>query len=155
MRSFVVFILSLLIIATALPQGNELAQEHALLVRDCKFIKGHAGRVVAEASEAELNRDVALAHAEQIAKSLKDMEWHLEQAKKLLKPDQLKLVRQHHELLAKSCETLKKTSESLEKELNKSAPDRLTVRKIATNLRKEITTAAEYHDALRAKLGIK
>ncbi|MBM4168614.1 MAG: hypothetical protein FJ215_05600 [Ignavibacteria bacterium] len=155
MRSLIVFALLVLVAAVSYSQSNALAQEHALLVKDCKLIKGHAGRVVAEASEPELNRDVALAHAEQIAKSLKDMEWHLEQAQKLLKPDQLKLVKQHHELLAKSCETLKKNSESLEKELNKSNPDRLTVKKLATALRQEMTTASGYHDALRAKLGIK
>ncbi len=155
MRSLIVFVLALLIVSTSFSQGNPLAQEHALLVRDCKLIRGHAGRVVAEASESELNRDVALAHTEEIAKSLEAMEWRLEQSKKLLKPAQLKLVQQHHELLEKSCETMKKKCESLEKELNKSNPDRLTVRKLASELRKEMTTASGYHDALRAKLGIK
>lgn len=136
-------------------QVSDLFQEHALLTRDCKLVKGHANRVIAEATEHELNRDVALAHAEQIAKSLDDMQQRLQQARKMLKEDQRKAVLVHQTAIEKSCEKLHEMYNNLEKELEKQNPDRLKVRKIAIDLRNEITLATEHHASLKRKIGMK
>lgn len=136
-------------------QVSNLFQEHALLTRDCKQIKGHAGRVIAEASEPELNTDVALAHAEEISKSLTLMENHLNKAKKLLTSDQTKKVDTHHNALAKSCLRLSNIYKQLLEELMKEKPNRSTVKKLATDLRNEISFASDHHESLKRKIGMK
>lgn len=136
-------------------QVSNLFQEHVLLTRDCKQIKGHAGRVIAEASEIELNTDVALAHAKEISKNLTLMENHLNQAKKFLTADQLKKVQIHHDALAKSCLRLANICKQVLEELMKEKPDRSAVKKLGTDLRNEISFASDHHESLKRKIGMK
>lgn len=152
-----VFFFALLIFSFFSPftQVSDLFQEHALLTRDGKRVKGHANRVIAETTEQELNRDVALAHAKQISISLDDMRQRLQQVRKMTKEDQRKAVLVHQTAIEKSCEKLHEMCNDLVKELGKQNPDRLKVRKMAIDLRNEIAFAAEHHSSLKRKIGMK
>jgi septal ring factor EnvC (AmiA/AmiB activator) len=132
-----------------------LTELHALLTEDCKNVRGHAGRVVAEASEPELNIDLAAAHTTEVSKNLRNMEQRLQAARKLLSADQLKRVREHQEYLEKLCGRLKDLTEKLEKELSKEKPDRIEVRRTASSLRAEMDRGRQEHALLKQKLGLK
>lgn len=135
-------------------QVAELSQQHAVLTKDCKSIRGHTGRVIAEADEPELNRDVALAHAREVIKSVLSLEKRLAATKKLLTPEQLKKVSGHYSFLEKTCAKLKDLSAQLEKELSKENPSRAAVKRLAAVLRTEITEGNKEHQLLKKKLDI-
>jgi hypothetical protein len=148
-------VLVLLVVATTPAQVSELAQQHAQLTSDCKAIRGHAKRIVEEASAAELNTSVASAHLGAAVKSLGSMEKRLQGTKKLLNADQRKLVSAEYSALEKLCSRLKLLSERLAQELAEQNPDRFAVRKLAFDIRSEMTTGSEIHEKIKNKLGLK
>lgn len=141
--------------AVAEAQPSNLAEEHSLLVKDCKNIRGHAGRVVEEASQSDLNRDVAHAHAEEVVKYLRQMEGRLATTKKMLKKEQLVRVTSHYKSLEQSCSKMQELSSKIEKELSKEKPDRLEVKKMATALRAEMSGGNDVHQKMMKALGLR
>jgi transposase len=155
MRLFGCFLLALLFAAPTPAQVSELAQQHALLTSDCKAVRGHARRIVEEASAADLNTSVAAAHCGEVVKALHSMEKRLQSTKKLLSPKQATSVAAEYAALEKLCQRLKRVSAQLEQELAKDQPDRFLVRKMALDLRNEMSTGSEIHEKIKSKLGVK
>ncbi|GEM_PF-1679819 len=154
------YLITLISILLLLPEGAaaqkaDLSQQIEQLTRDCKNIRGHAGRVVEEASQSELNKDLALAHAQEVVRNLELMERNLDETAKLLTNEQRKLVHQEHQSLKKTCERLKELSARLRTALSKEKPERLEVKKIAMDLRNEMSAGNEVHQRMKKKLGIK
>jgi hypothetical protein len=145
----------LLLPGAATAQKANLSRQLEQLTRDCKNIRGHAGRVVEEASQSELNKDLALAHAQEVVRNLELMERNLDATARLLTNEQHKLVRQEQESLEKTCERLKELSTRLRAALSKEKPDRLEVKKIAMELRNEMSAGNEVHQRMKKKLGMK
>jgi len=141
-------------ISLAVGQTSELAQEHSLLTTQCKSIRGHAGRIVAEAGQGSLNKDVAMAHLDQVAKFQEQMEKQLASSKKLLTPQQAKTVAAEYKSLEETCSTLGDLVEKLRKEFNEANTDKLKIRKLATQLRSEMTSGYDVHERMKKKLGI-
>jgi len=83
------------------------------------------------------------------------MEKRLQGTKKLLNPKQASSVAAEYAALEKLCQRLKQLSTQLEQELAKDRPDKFLVRKLALDLRNEMTTGTEIHDKLKSKLGVK
>lgn len=135
-------------------QDTDLARQHSLLTTDCKNIRGHAGRIVAEASERQLNRDVALAHLGEVAKFHELMEKQLVTSKKLLTAGDLKVVAAEYKSLEATCSAIGKLVEKLQKEFEKSEPDKLAIRDMAVKLRSEMSDGYDVHERLKKKLGI-
>ena len=136
-------------------QQSILVQEHELLTRDCRMIRGHSRRVVEEASATDLNSSVAAAHLGEIAKSLHAMEKRLKETKKYLSPAQLKLVDPEYTALEKICVKLNELTVQLEREFNKEEPDKFRVRKLALELREVMASGSEQHESMKRKLGLK
>lgn len=155
MKLFRILVGMLVVVQVGGAQTSDLAKEHTLLTTDCKAIRGHAKRIVEEASAAELNTSVAAAHLGEVIKSLSSMEKRLQGTKKLLNADQAKLVSAEYSALEKLCTRLKGMCEKLEQELAKQNPDRFVVRKLAFDIRNEMTSGSEIHDKLKSKLGVK
>ena len=135
-------------------QTSELVQQHSLLTTQCKNIRGHAGRIVAEAGQSKLNKDVASAHLAEIEKYHQQMEKQIASSKKLLGPAELKSVSAEYKSLEKTCSTIGDLVKKLQKEFEKKEPARLTVRSLARNLRSEMTAGYDVHERLKKKLGV-
>ncbi|MBI4419143.1 MAG: hypothetical protein HY563_10225 [Ignavibacteriales bacterium] len=135
-------------------QSSDLASLHSSLTTACKSIRGHAGRIVAEASETELNKDVAQAHLREVAHYQEEMEENLKSAQPLLTATQRKATDAEHKALEKVCETVKDLIRKLEKEFAAAKPERRAIRELATKMRNEMTYGKEVHDQLKKKLGI-
>ncbi|HXG38120.1 MAG TPA: hypothetical protein VNL36_05045 [Bacteroidota bacterium] len=155
MRLSVCIVFALLVVVSTSAQVSELAQQHALLTSDCKAIRGHAKRIVEEASASELNTSVASAHCGEVVKALGSMEKRLQGTKKLLDANQAKSVAAEYTALEKLCQRLKQLSRQIEQELAKDQPDKFLVRKLAYDLRNEMTAGSEIHETMKKKLGVK
>lgn len=151
--SLLIFLLCLSTLAFA--QSEKLIAEHAALTSDCKAVRGHAQGIVSEASQSELNRDVTLAQANEVAKALESMEERLATSKKILSADQLKSVAGHYSALEKLCSDLQDQIGIIIGELEKSKPDQIKVRNLAVDLRTKMKTGSAEHDLLKKKLGIR
>lgn len=138
----------------ALAQTTELSKQHSLLTTQCKSIRGHAGRIVAESSESSLNREVAAAHLGEIAKFRDQMEQQLASSKKLLSAELLKSVSAEYKSLEKTCSTIEDLVGKIRKELEKKEPARSAVRNLAVTLRSEMTAGYEVHEKMKKKLGL-
>ena len=150
-----IFILLLCFPALGYAQSDKLIAEHASLTSDCKAVRGHAQGIVSEASQGELNRDVTLAQAQEVAKALQSMEKRLANTKKLLTADQLKSVQAHYASLEGLCEGLQAEIGDILTELAKSKPDRIKVRNLAVDLRTKMKNGSAEHDLMKKKLGIR
>ncbi len=135
-------------------QNPDLARQLSLLTTDCKNIRGHAGRIVAEANQTAFNADVARAHLDEIAKFHALMEQQLEGSKKLLQASEMKLVGAEYKSLEKTCSVIGGLVEKLQKEFQKDEADRSTVRDVASSLRAEMSSGYDVHERLKKKLGI-
>jgi uncharacterized protein (UPF0335 family) len=138
----------------AFAQSNKLLAEHSALTSDCKSVRGHAQGIVSEASQSELNRDVALAQAEEVEKALKSMKERLETTKDLLSPEQLKSVANNYKVLEGLCADLQQEIGDILVELHKDKPDRIKVRNMAVDLRTKMKNGSAEHDLIKKKLGI-
>jgi hypothetical protein len=136
-------------------QPARLIEEHTLLTNECKNIRGHAGRIVAEASEPVLNKDVAEAHLKEVLRYLRSMERRLKETKELLTPAQLKIVSPHYASLEKTCARLKEYTTKLEEEFARPRPEKGRIKSLATSLRNEMSVGKETHDRLKRDLGLK
>lgn len=135
-------------------QSPDLAGIHSGLTTDCKSIRGHAARIVAEASKSELNVDVARAHLDQVAHYQKEMENHLKSAHALLDTTQRTSLETEHKALERVCLAVKDLVENIRKEFAKAKPDRHAIRELAVKMRNEMTYGKDVHDLLKKKLGI-
>ncbi len=155
MNTVRICILFMFLPGLAIAQAPELTQQQELLTRDCKNVRGHAGRVVEEASQSELNAALARAHAGEVIKNLRAMEQQLQSVRKLYTKEQLGLVGAEHASMEKTCATLKDLAGRLEEELKKENPDRLQTRKIAMELRAEMNKGYDVHQRMKKSLGMK
>lgn len=135
-------------------QSPDLASLHSSLTTDCKSIRGHAARIVAEASETEMNTDVALAHLREVMRYQTGMEQHLKSSHALLTTSQRKAVEAEQKALETICATIKDLAGKAEKEFAGAAADRRAIRGLATTMRNEMTRGKDIHDLLKKKLGI-
>lgn len=133
---------------------QDLAGFHSTLTTDCRNIRGHASRIVAEASASELNKEVAQAHLAQVAKYHDQMDLTLKQSKKSLSAQQLKAVVAEYESLEKTCAAIGEFVRKLQAELAKDDPDRMSVREIASKLRTQMSAGYDVHERLKKKLGL-
>lgn len=136
-------------------QPSELAVQQEMLARDCKNVRGHAGRVVEETSQSDFNTDLARAHAGEVVKNLKAMEQRLQSIRTLCTKEQLGRIASEQASLEKTCVLLQDLAGRLEKELGKEAPDRLAARKMSIEVRNEMTKGNEVHLQMKKKLGLK
>lgn len=155
MNTVRICILFMFLPGLAIAQAPELTQQQELLTRDCKNVRGHAGRVVEEASQSELNAALARAHAGEVIKNLRAMEQQLQSVRKLYTKEQLGLVGAEQASMEKMCATLKDLAGRLEEELKKENPDRLQTRKIAMELRAEMNKGYDVHQRMKKSLGMK
>lgn len=154
MKSIALILSLTLVFPPVFSQTSELAKQHSQLTTQCKSIRGHAGRIVAETGEPTLNRDVALAHLGQIEKFREQMEQQLASSKKLLNAEQSKLVAAEYKSLGATCSAIEDFAAKLRKELEKKEPVQTSVRELAGKLRSEMSGANEVHERLKKKLGI-
>ncbi len=145
----------LCVTSLASAQSEKLIAEHAALTSDCKAVRGHAQGIVSETSQSTLNRDVARAQAQEVAKALDSMGDRLAETKKLLTSDQLKSVAALYKTLEALCDELKGECADIEKELAKANPDRIKVRNMAVDLRTKMKNGSAEHDLMKKKLGIR
>lgn len=155
MRTLRICFLFMFLPSLAIAQASELAQQQESLTRDCKNVRGHAGRVVEETSQPELNTDLARAHAGEVVKNLHAMEQRLQSVRKLYTKEQLVRVGANQTSMEKTCDTLKDLAGRLEQELKKENPDRLQARKIAMELRAEMNKGYDVHQKMKKSLGMK
>jgi hypothetical protein len=153
MKISCVVAVTVLVAGSAFAQ-SKLANEHDKLTSDCKSVRGHAHRIVEEASVMDLNVDVARAHAGQVVKSLQSMEERLRTAKTIMTAAQQKQVAAEQKLLEEACKRLQAVTKKIEAELSNDAPDRLQIRKWAMEMRDEMTKSSEIHRAMKKKLGL-
>jgi len=144
-----------LLSAPAFAQTPDLAGYHSILTVDCRNIRGHAARIVGEASEATLNKDVAEAHLAEVAKYHDQMETTLRDSKKALSARQLKAVKVEYASLEKICTNVGKLVERLQAEFSKDKPRQLTIRELASELRNEMTSGYRLHEIMKKKLGLR
>jgi hypothetical protein len=135
-------------------QNEKLTAEHAVLSSDCKAVRGHALGIVTEASQSTLNRDIALAQAEQVATALTGLEKRVATTKSLLSPDQLTAVASHYAVLDSICAALQREIVDIIRELKKPTPDRIKVRNMAVDLRATMKDGSLEHEQITKKLGI-
>lgn len=135
-------------------QSPDLSRHHSGLTTDCKNIRGHAGRIIAEASETSLNRDVAAAHLEQIEQYHREMRERLQIIRRLLSPAQWTQVEKEHQSLEKTCTVLDGIIKSLKKEFSGNVQDQQRIRELAVRLRGEMSSGYEVHERMKKKLGI-
>jgi hypothetical protein len=140
--------------SSASAQAADLASLQSKLTIDCKSIRGHATRIVAEASGQEFNHDVAAAHLSQVAKYQASMEADLKATDKLLTDEQRKIVGAEMAFLLETCKQVGNGVRTLQKEFDSENPNTAAIRKIAGDIRNEMTQGAETHDRLKKKLGI-
>lgn len=155
MRTLRICFLFTFLPSLAIAQTSELAQQQESLTRDCKNVRGHAGRVVEETSQSELNTDLARAHAGEVAKNLRAMEQQLQSIRKLYTKEQLGRLGADQVFMEKTCDALKGLADRLEQELKKENPDRLQARKIAMELRAEMNKGYDVHQRMKKSLGMK
>lgn len=154
MKSFALILSLSLLFPLVFSQTSELTKQHSLLTTQCKNIRGHAGRIIAEADEAKLNRDVASAHLDEIAKYHTQMELQITSSKKLLDAGQLKSVAAEYKSLEKTCSSIGDLVVKLRKEFEKKEPAGPTVRNLAKTLRSEMSTGYDVHERMKKKIGI-
>lgn len=155
MNTVRICILFVVLPGLAIAQASKLTQQQELLTRDCKNVRGHAGRVVEETSQSELNAALARAHAGEVVKNLRAMEQQLQSVRKLYSKEQLARVGADQTSMEKTCNTLKDLAARLEQELKKENPDRLQARKIAMELRAEMNKGYDVHQRMKKSLGMK
>lgn len=148
------FAFSCVLSPCASAQASDLASLQSKLTIDCKSIRGHATRIVAEAGGQEFNYDVAAAHLGQVAKYQAAMETDLKATDKLLTKKQRKNVGVEMTSLLETCMRVGEGVRTLQKEFDAKSPNTATVRKIAAEIRNQMTQGAETHDRLKKKLGI-
>ncbi len=136
------------------PQAR-LAAEHSELTSACKRVRGHAQRIAEEASQTSLNRDIARAHAAEVSASLRTMEQLLRSSRKLLSPEQSRLVAREYAGLDSTCASLQTLIGEIEKELDKDEPNEARVRKWANDLRRQMTEGYQLHTQVKQKLNIR
>lgn len=154
MKLFSLFFVCGVTASLVFAQSSDLAGLHSSLTTDCKSIRGHAARIVAEASESQFNVDVARAHLGQVARYQEKMEEHLKAARELLTPAQQNTFDTEHKALERVCSTVKDLVETMEKEFSVAKPDRRVIRELAVKMRNEMTRGKDIHDLLKKKLGI-
>ena len=135
-------------------QSPDLAALQSKLTVDCKSIRGHSSRIVAEASAAEFNQAVAAAHLEQVASFHTSMENDLKATAEVMTAEQQKRVAGEMKALNQICETIGKAIKDLESEFSVSAPKPDSIRRIAVGLKNEMSRGYEIHERLKKKLGI-
>lgn len=138
----------------ATAQSSDLAGIQSKLTVDCKSIRGHATRIVAEAGGQEFNHDVAAAHLSQVAKYQTAMEADLRSTENLLTRKQREDVNVEMTSLLETCKSVGEGVRTLQKEFDAKSPNTATIRKIAADIRNQMTQGAETHDRLKKKLGI-
>lgn len=144
-----------LLSASAFAQTPDLAGYHSILTVDCRNIRGHAARIVGEASARTLNKDVAEAHLAQVEKYHDQMETTLRDSKKALSARQLKAVKVEYASLEKICTNVGKLVKRLQVEFSKDKPKKLTIRELASKLRNEMTSGYRLHENMKKKLGLR
>ncbi|MEX2116529.1 MAG: hypothetical protein WEB37_06565 [Bacteroidota bacterium] len=135
-------------------QSSDLVGLQSKLTVDCKSIRGHASRIVAEAAESAFNRDVAAAHLGQVARYHVAMESDLRSTNDLLDKEQRKRVDAEMAILLETCKHIGVEIRGLQKEFDKVRPDIAAVRRAANTIRNDMTQGVEVHDRLKKKLGI-
>lgn len=155
MRMISVWFFVLGMTVSAAGQSPQLASEHAELTGACKRVRGHAQRIVEEASQSALNQDIAKAHAAEVASSLKTMEQRLKNSRKLLTAKQVQLVAKEHDALEAVCASLQELCARIEEELGRADPDRIQIRNWAVELRKQMGEGNQTHAQLKKKLNIR
>ncbi len=135
-------------------QSPDLSRHHSILTTDCKSIRGHAGRIVAEASESSFNRDVAAAHLEQIESYHSEMRERLQVVRRLLSQPQWKQVEREYQSLETTCSILDGYISALKKEFGGENPDKDRIRELAVKLRSEMSGGYDVHERMKKKLGI-
>ena len=154
MKALFVVVLLVASCSFALAQSDELISEHNQLTTDCRSVRGHAQAIVVEASQAELNVEVAQAHAKEVVDHLASMKELLPSSKKLLSSAQLKKVKAEYASLEKTCEELQKMGKELTDELDKEKPDEEKVRKIAFDMRTQMNDGYRVYLQVKHKLGL-
>lgn len=139
---------------TLFSQDSDLAALQSKLTVDCKSIRGHASRIVAEASAPEFNHDVTMAHLEQVARYQEEMEKDLKATTGLLTPAQGKATEGEISFLSSTCQSVKKIVLDLRSLLSTGSPNTDAIRRLALKLKNDMTLGAETHGKLKRKLGI-
>ncbi len=153
-RSLSRIFLFLLLSSSLFAQSSELAGLQSKLTIECKSIRGHASRIVAEAAEAEFNHDVAAAHLGQVAHYQAAMESDLKSTSDLLDEKQRELVDAELTSLLGTCKRIGEGVRDLEKEFKKDRPNVETLRRGAIKIRNDMNQGAAVHERLKKKLGI-
>ncbi|MEX1139195.1 MAG: hypothetical protein WEB33_07470 [Bacteroidota bacterium] len=135
-------------------QTSDLAGLQSKLTVDCKSIRGHATRIVAEATTQEFNHDVAAAHLNQVDKYQAAMEVDLKATSDLLNKEQREKVNSEMKFLLQTCKRVGEGVRALQKEFDKKNPDISAVRQTAAEIRNHMTQGAEVHERMKKKLGI-
>ena len=153
-RSLFLVFFFLLLSSPLFAQSSDLAGLQSKLTVDCKSIRGHASRIVAEAAESEFNRDVAAAHLGQVARYQAAMESDLKSTSDLLDKKQRELVNAELTSLLGTCKRVGEGVRDLEKEFKKDRPNIETLRRGAIKIRNDMNQGAAVHERLKEKLGI-
>jgi hypothetical protein len=145
---------ALLLPSSLFAQSSDLAGLQSKLTVECKSIRGHAHRIVAEAAAQEFNRDVAAAHLGQVARYQSAMESDLRSTSELLTKEQQVLANAEMTILLETCKRVGQGVRNLQKEFDKDRPSVEAVRSAAVKIKNDMTQGAEVHDRLKKKLGI-
>lgn len=140
---------------TLCSQQQDLAALQSKLTVDCKSIRGHAVRIVAETGETPFNRDVAGAHLEQVAKYQASMKINLEATATTLTRQQSLLVANEMKRLSEICETIGEAVKTLKELFSKENPDTHAIRRLASSLRNTMNEGYQIHERMKSKLGIR
>lgn len=135
-------------------QSADLAGLQSKLTVECKSIRGHANRIVAEATAQDFNRDVAEAHLSQVARYQSAMDADLRATSDQLTDEQKKLINTELTSLLETCKQIGQEVRDLQKEFAKDRPNIEAIRRSAVKIKGEMTHGAEVHDRLKKKLGI-
>lgn len=135
-------------------QSADLAGLQSKLTVECKSIRGHANRIVAEATAQDFNRDVAEAHLSQVARYQSAMDADLRATRDLLTDEQKKRINTELASLLETCKRVGQGVRDLQREFEKDNPNVETVRSAAFKIKNDMTQGAEVHDRLKKKLGI-
>jgi len=153
-HALIAFVSSCFLLLTASAQSPDLANLQSKLTVDCKSIRGHAGRIVAESGEQEFNVTVAVAHLKQVANFHSSMEKDLVAIAKVLSAAQGQLVAHEMKQLDEICKSAGSRIGKLEDAFNLAAPDRETIRRESRLLRETMAQGHEIHERMKKKLGI-
>lgn len=135
-------------------QSADLAGLQSKLTVECKSIRGHANRIVAEAAAEDFNRDVAKAHLGQVARYQSAMDADLRATSDLLTGEQKGRIETELASLLETCKRIGQGVRDLQKEFEKDRPNIEAIRRSAVKIKSEMTQGAEVHDRLKKKLGI-